>query len=235
MRILLAEDDLELGDATKRGLSQLGFVVDWLTSGLPVARAIADHPYTCLVLDLGLPQVNGVQCLTSLRQAGATLPVVVITARGEKRSKIELLDIGADDYVTKPYDMDELAARIRAVTRRNAGVDDRISRSIVSYGPIELCVATRSVRVRGVDMDLTSKEFGLLEALLRQRGRILTRAALQEAMYGWDDEPSSNAIEVFIYQLRRKVGSKLVRTIRGIGYRIATEAEMAAEGETYGQ
>jgi len=235
MRVLLVEDDAELGAATKKGLAQLGFVVDLLTSGAHVLRAVQDHPYTCLVLDLGLPQVSGVQCLSWLRQSGSTLPVVVVTARGEKRTRIELLDMGADDYVTKPYDVDELAARLRAVTRRSVSSAGSLgARAMVSYGPIELCSATRSVRLRGRDPELTSKEFGLLEVLLRHRGRIVTRAALQEALYGWGDELSSNAIEVFVYQLRRKVGTRLVKTIRGVGYRLATEAELAAMGEQRG-
>jgi two-component system OmpR family response regulator/two-component system response regulator QseB len=231
MRVLLVEDDLELGAATKKGLAQLGLVVDWLTSGAHVLRALQDHPYACLVLDLGLPQVSGVQCINWLRQGGSSLPVVVVTARGEKQTRIELLDMGADDYVTKPYDLDELAARLRAVTRRSAAGEPVSARALISYGPIRLCGATRTVTLNGRDLELTSKEFGVLETLMRNQGRIVTRSALQEALYGWGEELSSNAIEVFIYQLRRKLGVRMVKTVRGIGYRLATEPELRAMGE----
>ncbi len=229
MRLLLTEDDLPLGEATCNGLMQLGYAVDWLTSGARLGTAVATFDYDCVILDLGLPGQTGQQCLQAMRKARQDVPVIVITARADKSTKIELLDIGADDYLVKPFDIDELAARVRAVARRtlvpgSGGAELR-------HGPLLLQPATQTASVSGVPVVLTRKEFWLLETLVRQRDRIVTRRALEEALYGWDEDPSSNALEVFIYQLRRKLGSGFIKTVRGVGYRVASAAELCEEGE----
>ncbi len=231
MRLLLAEDDLPLGQATCNGLMQLGYAVDWLTSGARLTTAVSTYEYDCVILDLGLPGLSGQQCLQALRKARLDVPVIVVTARAEKSTKIELLDVGADDYLVKPFDVDELAARVRAVARRSVvpgtgGVELR-------HGPLLLQPATQSASVGGVPVALTKKEFWLLETLVRQRDRIVTRRALEEALYGWDDDPSSNALEVFIYQLRRKLGAGAIKTVRGVGYRVASAAELCEEGSLH--
>ena len=226
MKLLLAEDDLPLGQATCKGLMQLGYAVDWLTSGGRVAAAIDTYTYDCIVLDLGLPEVTGQMCLQALRRANRTVPVIIITARGEKETKIELLDLGADDYITKPYDLDELAARVRAVVRRAAlrSSDDPAG---LAHGPLSIMPSTQSASINGQQVVLTNKEFWLLEALMRNRERIVTRRVLEESLYGWDEDRTSNAIEVFIYQLRRKLGPQFIVTVRGVGYRLATVGELS--------
>lgn len=234
MRLLLAEDDLQLGQATCRGLMQLGYAVDWLTSGGRVATAVSTFAYDCIVLDLGLPEVTGQMCLQALRRAKQSTPVIVITALGDKATKIDVLDLGADDYLTKPYDIDELAARIRAVVRRAAARahDDPVS---LSHGPLTILPGTQSAEVDGAPVTLTNKEFWLLEALIRNRERIVTRRMLEESLYGWNDDRNSNAIEVYVHQLRRKLGARLILTVRGVGYRLASVSEWAgAEGGTRG-
>lgn len=220
MRLLLAEDDLPLGQATCKGLMQLGYAVDWLTSGGRVRDAVDAYTYSCILLDLGLPEVSGELCLQAIRRAQVTTPVIVLTARGEKASRIEMLDIGADDYMIKPFDVDELAARVRAVVRRvAAGRPDQDLE--LSHGTLRIHPATQTAMLDDSPVVLTSKEFWLLEALVRNKGRIVTRRMLMEALYGWDEDLSSNAIEVFIYQLRRKLGAHVIQTVRGVGYRLS--------------
>lgn len=220
MRVLLVEDDLLLGQATCKGLMQVGYAVDWLTSGQRVGAAVDDYPYDCILLDLGLPDISGELCLQAIRRNKQTTPVIVLTARGEKASRISMLDIGADDYMTKPFDVDELAARIRAVVRRvgNGRTDPNVE---ISHGSLRVNVAKQAVFLDDSPVVLTTKEFWLLEVLLRNKDRIVTRRMLVDALYGWDDDLSSNAIEVFIYQLRRKLGANLIQTVRGMGYRLS--------------
>jgi DNA-binding response OmpR family regulator len=234
MRLLLAEDDLQLGQATCKGLMQLGYAVDWLTSGGRVAAAVGTFNYDCIILDLGLPEVTGQMCLQALRRAKRAAPVIVVTAQGDKSTKIDVLDLGADDYITKPYDIDEVAARVRAVVRRAAtrGPDDPVS---MSHGPLTIVPTTQSALLHGEPVTLTNKEFWLLEALVRNRERIVPRRVLEESLYGWDEDRTSNAIEVFIYQLRRKLGAQLILTVRGVGYRLATATELlGVEGGSRG-
>jgi DNA-binding response OmpR family regulator len=228
MRLLLVEDDLLLGQATCRGLMQLGYAVDWLTAGARVAPVVETYAYDCIVLDLGLPDVSGQLCLQALRRSRRAVPVIVITARGEKEAKIELLDLGADDYLTKPYDIDELAARVRAVVRRAPARTDE-SEQQISHGSLSIFPTTQSVLVDGEHVELTNKEFWLLEALMRNRQRIVPRRALEESLYGWDDDPTSNGIEVFVYQLRRKLGPHAIRTVRGVGYRLGSASDVSLQ------
>lgn len=225
MRLLLAEDDRLLGQATCKALEQLGHEVEWLTSGLEVARRAAVTPYDCALIDLGLPEVSGRSCIQALRQAGNPLPVIVLTAAHSVETKIDVLDLGADDYLVKPFDVDELAARVRAVVRRKAE-SHAAGDAMLVHGPLLVNTASRAVSLHGEYLHLTSKEFWLLDVLVRSKGRIVTRQALDDALYGWDGECASNAIEVFVYQLRRKLGAQTIRTVRGIGYRLASEAEM---------
>lgn len=234
MRLLLAEDDLQLGQATCKGLMQLGYAVDWLTSGGRVAAAVGSYSYDCIVLDLGLPEASGQMCLQALRRTKQVTPVIVITAQGDKGTKIDVLDLGADDYLTKPYDIDELAARVRAVVRRAAmrAHDDALT---LSHGRLTILPSTQSALVDGESVTLTNKEFWLLEALVRNRERIVTRRVLEESLYGWNDDRSSNAIEVYVCQLRRKLGAHLILTVRGVGYRLASVSEwVGSEGGPLG-
>lgn len=225
MRLLLAEDDELLGQATAKALMQLGYAVDWLTSGLRVAQAVKTYNYDCILLDLGLPDVSGERCIQALRKVRLTTPVIVLTARESVGSKVELLSLGADDYLVKPIDVDELAARIRAVIRRLAGHRPAEDAELV-HGQLCINSASRTVAMAGKVLHLSNKEFWLLEILARNRGRIVTRQALEEALYGWDDECFSNAIDVFIYQLRKKLNARVIRTVRGVGYRLASPEEM---------
>jgi DNA-binding response OmpR family regulator len=225
MRLLLAEDDVLLGQATCKALMQLGYAVDWLTSGVTVVSAIQTYAYDCVLLDLGLPEVSGQLCIQALRKSSRTTPVIVLTAREETNAKVEMLDLGADDYIVKPFDVDELAARIRAVARRSAakGLD---AETELAHGHLRINPAAQSVSLGSEHVRLTNKEFWLLEALMRSPGRIVTRQSLEDALYGWNDDCSSNAIEVLIYQLRKKLATRVIHTVRGVGYRLASLSEM---------
>ena len=214
MRILLVEDDPLLGDGLAVGLRQSGFAVDWLKDGASADRALKSEPFDLLVLDLGLPQIAGMDVLHRLRARGHALPVLILTARDATGNKVEGLDAGADDYLVKPVDLDELAARIRAVARRAAG---RAAPEI-RHGDIVLDPAGHRVSRAGETVELSTREFALLVALLENAGRVMTRAQLETTLYGWGEEPDSNALEVHIHHLRRKLGTDLIRTLRGVGY-----------------
>lgn len=226
MKILLAEDDLLLGQATCQGLQQEGYTVDWVTSGSRVAVALKARSYDCILLDLGLPEVSGEACLEVLRRSKDPTPVIVVTARGEKTDRIALLDIGADDYLVKPLDLDEVNARVRAVVRRSQMRDSHDTAPEMVHGPLRLRSATRTVMWGDDIVILKNKEFWVLETLMRLRNRIVSRQHLEETMYGWTDELGSNTIEVYIHHLRRKLGSHLIVTVRGIGYQLAPEADL---------
>ncbi|MBL8326111.1 MAG: response regulator transcription factor [Rubrivivax sp.] len=225
MRLLLAEDDVLLGEAVSRGLMQLGYAVDWLTSGERLRLAVKNYTYDCILLDLGLPDVPGDTCLRLLRQEKLNTPVIVITARDGKSDKIRVLDGGADDYVSKPFDLEELAARIRAVVRRGAERAEAEQTVDFMCGTLELHTGSQAVLLGGQPKMLTTKEFWLLEAMVRNRHRIVTRQMLEERLYGWGDELTSNTIEVYVHQLRRKLGKDLIKTVRGLGYRLARTDE----------
>ncbi|WP_300443093.1 response regulator [Zoogloea sp.] len=216
MRILLVEDDRLLGDGVKAGLAGAGFAVDWVRDGEAALAALAAESFTAIVLDLGLPRRDGLSVLSALRGAGNPVPVLVLTARDQVVDKVRCLDLGADDYVVKPFDLDELAARLRALVRRSQGRADASLR----HGDLVLDPAARSASLKGVPVALTGREFDLLRMLLDAAGRVLTRRILDEQLYVWGEAVGSNALEVHIHHLRRKLGSELIRTVRGVGYMV---------------
>ncbi|MGE5946561.1 MAG: response regulator [Betaproteobacteria bacterium] len=216
MRILLVEDDPELGDGLTVGLRQEGLAVDWLKDGNSADQALQSESFDLVVLDLGLPRLSGMEVLARARSRGQTMPVLILTARDATGDKVSGLDAGADDYLVKPINLDELSARIRALARRSAGR----SVPLLSHGNITLDPAARTVMLSGQSVELSGREFSLLEVLLENAGRVLSRSHLEQSLYGWRDEPDSNALEVHIHHLRKKLGSELIRTLRGVGYTI---------------
>ena len=216
MRILLVEDDPQLGDGLTIGLRQAGFAVDWVKDGNSADHALQSETFDLVVLDLGLPRLSGMEVLSRARSRRQTLPVLILTARDATGDKVSGLDAGADDYLVKPVDLDELAARIRALTRRSAGR----AAPLLTRGDLTLDPAAHSVTLAGAPVELSSREFSLLQMLLENAGRVLSRSQLEQSVYGWRDEPDSNALEVHIHHLRKKLGSELIRTLRGVGYTI---------------
>jgi two-component system OmpR family response regulator/two-component system response regulator QseB len=223
MRILLVEDDRLLGDGLKVGLAQSGYTVDWLRDGEAAVAALLTETYAALVLDLGLPRRDGLSVLQWLRGRHDTTPVLILTARDQLKDKVRGLDLGADDYVLKPFDLDEVTARLRAIVRRAHG---RVE-PVLATGEIALDPAARTVTRAGAPVDLTPREFDLLHLLLENSGRVLTRRSLEDQLYSWDDSVDSNALEVHVHHLRRKLGSDLIRTVRGVGYTVSAEAPSA--------
>ena len=219
MRILLAEDDTLLGDGLRAGLRQLGFQVDWVRDGAAAERELHAQPYAAAVLDLGLPRKDGMAVLGAIRQAGLSVPVLVLTARDAVPDRIRGLDLGADDYVVKPVDLHELAARLRALVRRAHGE----TQEVLTVQDIVLDPAARSVRKAGKPVPLSTREFDLLHAFMLGAERVLTREQLERHLYSWGQEVESNAVEVHIHNLRRKLGSQLIQTVRGIGYMLLRE------------
>ena len=216
MRLLLVEDDPMIGAGVQSGLRQEGHTVDWVRDGKAAELALASGVHEMLLLDLGLPHKSGLELLSGLRRQGLDLPVLVITARDSVADRVKGLDAGADDYQVKPFDLDELSARIRALMRRRAG---RASPRI-EHGPLTLDPATHQVTLNGDPLALSAREFALLHALLEQPGVPLSRAQLEERLYGWNEEVESNTVEVYIHALRRKLGAEWIRNVRGVGYRI---------------
>lgn len=221
MRILLAEDDVALGQALADGLRHLGHAVDWIGDGQLAARALADTRYAAAILDWNLPRLSGVEVLRQLRQRGERLPVLLLTARDALDDRVQGLDSGADDYVVKPVHLDELAARVRALLRRAEGNPAPLQKA----GALTLDPGARSAQLDGMPLDLSAREYALLEALAARPGRALSREQLQEAVYGWGEEVASNAIEVHIHHLRRKLGPGWIRTLRGVGYALYPPAQ----------
>jgi two-component system OmpR family response regulator/two-component system response regulator QseB len=214
MRILLAEDDPLLGDGLRAGLRQLGFQVDWVRDGRAAERELRAQPYAAAVLDLGLPFMDGIDVLAAARKAGVSVPVLVLTARDAVPDRIRGLDLGADDYVVKPVDLNELAARLRALVRRAHGQPGECLRA----QDVVLDPAARTVRKAHSPVPLSTREFDLLHALMLNPGRVLSREQLEQRVYGWGQEVESNAVEVHVHHLRRKLGAQLVQTVRGVGY-----------------
>ena len=214
MRILLAEDDQMIGVAVRDALLQDGYVVDWLRDGQRADAALAAGEYDLALLDLGLPGKDGLAILRSLRSRRQAMPVIVITARDAVESRIAGLDAGADDYIVKPFDLDELAARIRSALRRSAG---RPEPDLV-LGDVSVNLAQRSVLRDGHAVTLSAREYAIVEALALRPGAILSRAQLEQRMYGWGEEVESNAVEVHIHAIRKKLGADFIRNVRGVGY-----------------
>ena len=214
MRLLLVEDDLLLGDGVCTGLQQAAFTVDWVKDGKSAEHALETESFDLMVLDLGLPRQDGLTLLKKIRKAGSDLPVLVVTARDTVDDRVAGLDSGADDYLVKPFDLDEMAARLRAIARRQSG---RASPKM-EYGNIVLDPAARAVTVEGTPVSCTAHEYAILETLLNQIGRVLTRERLEDAVYGWDEGVESNAIEVHVHHLRKKLGKSVIKTVRGVGY-----------------
>ncbi|MGA1561388.1 MAG: response regulator [Gammaproteobacteria bacterium] len=216
MRILLVEDDAALGQATQAALRLEGYTVDWLRDGQHADDALRSDTFDAVVLDLGLPRKDGLDVLSSLRARGDSTPVLCLTARDTLQDRVTGLDRGADDYLVKPFDLDELNARLRALMRRSAG------RAVnwVECGALRMDVAGHQVQIGKESIDLSAREFAILHTLLESAGRVVARERLEDTLYGWDQEITSNALEVHIHHLRKKLGSEWIQTVRGAGYRL---------------
>ncbi|MBU3895187.1 response regulator [Serratia rubidaea] len=214
MRILLIEDDKIIGDGIKVGLSQLGFTLDWFTDGKLGRQALGSAPYDAVILDLSLPGIDGLDLLREWRQAGEDVPVLILTARDALSQRVDGLQSGADDYLCKPFALAEVAARLQALIRRRHG---QLSAQL-THGRLVFDTAARSVTLDGELVTLTPRELAVLELFLHNKGRVLARPLIQEKLYSWDDEVSSNAVEVHIHHLRRKLGNGFIRTVHGVGY-----------------
>lgn len=219
MRLLVVEDDELLGDGLKTGLAQYGYTVDWVKDGTAGQRALRSENFDLIVLDLGLPKLSGLTLLQQIRSEGITTPVIILTARETVEDRIKGLDSGADDYLTKPFDLDELCARIRALIRRSSGRAD----SLIHYRNIIIDPAAHSVSVDDEKINLSRREYVLLQKLLENAGQVLSRDQLMQTLYGWEEDVDSNTLEVHIHNLRKKLNSNFIRTIRGVGYLIEKE------------
>lgn len=219
MRVLLVEDDPLIGEAVRVGLARLGITVDWVRDGKLGLQCARTEPFDAMVLDLGLPGRDGMQVLRDLRGDAYKQPILVVTARDALADRVAGLDAGADDYIIKPFEIEELAARLRSTVRSRSGQADPVLRS----GPIALQPDTKMVTKDGVVVTLSAREFALLELLMRRPGVPLSRAKLEERLLGWGEEVSSNALEVNIYNLRRKLGAECILNIRGVGYFVAKD------------
>jgi two-component system response regulator QseB len=217
MRLLVVEDDPMIGDSLRRGLKLADFAVDWVQDGPAAELALHNGVYDMMILDLGLPGKSGLQVLQEMRRRGNELPVLIVTARDLVDDRVTGLNLGADDYLVKPFDLDELKARIHAVLRRQGGRGS----PLIRYGPICLDPISHQVTLRGQAVALSSREFALLHALMSHPGAVLSLAQLEDALYGWNEEVASNAVEVHIHHLRRKLGSHAILNVRGVGYRVA--------------
>ncbi|MDB5752891.1 MAG: putative response regulator, OmpR [Ramlibacter sp.] len=216
MRVLLVEDDEMIGQSLRPALAAQGWSVDWVKDGQLAQSALADGDYACVLLDLGLPGIDGVEVLRSARARGDTTPVLVLTARDGLDDRVAGLDLGADDYLLKPYELRELLARMRAVIRRRDGS----AHSVIGTLAVQLDLTTREVLVQGERAQLSAREFSLLHALLERPGAILSREQLENRIYGWGEEVSSNAVDVLIHGMRRKLGTDAIRNVRGLGWRV---------------
>jgi len=216
MRLLLIEDDAMIGESVRKGLRQDGFTVDWVRDGRAGELALEDRVHDLVLLDLGLPARDGLDVLKSLRRKGNPVPVLVVTARDAVPDRVAGLNAGADDYLIKPFDLEELSARIYALLRRKSG---RVE-SVVRHGALTLDPAAHEARLDGEALNLSAREFALLAALLEHPGVVLSVPQLEEKIYGWDDEVGSNTIEVYIHSLRKKLGAEFIRNVRGVGYMV---------------
>ena len=217
MRILLVEDDALLGEGIRAGLRQDGYTLDWVRDGETAARAAATERFDLIVLDLGLPGVDGLSVLRRLRTGGNHAPVLILTARDTVADRIKGLDLGADDYLVKPFDLDELSARARALIRRSMGR----ATPLLEHGSLTLDPASHSVTYGGTPIELPPREFAVLRILMENATRVVSKARLQETLYGWDQDVESNAVEVHIHHLRKKLSADLIKTVRGVGYTLS--------------
>lgn len=217
MRLLVVEDDQMIGESMQLGLRNTGLAVDWVRDGKSAGLALGNGVYDLMILDLGLPQKGGLELLSQLRRQGNDLPVLIVTARDSVEDKVAGLNIGADDYLVKPFDFDELNARVNAIMRRRGGRGN----PVIVYGGLTLDPITHQTTLHGQPVGLSVKEFALLHALLAVPGAVLSRAKLEESIYGWNEEVGSNAVEVHIHNLRNKLGSHSILNVRGAGYRVS--------------
>ena len=216
MRLLLVEDDQMLGTALLQALHDASYAVDWVQDGAMASTALEGHDYELVLLDLGLPHRDGIEVLRRLRSRGDATPVLIITARDSVDQRIEGLDVGADDYLGKPFAVGEMLARLRALVRRRAGA----STSTLTNGVVSLELATKLAVTNGVSHSLSNREFALLQALMLRPGAVLSRTQLEQSIYGWGEEVESNAVDVIIHGLRRKLGADRIRNVRGLGWRV---------------
>jgi two-component system, OmpR family, response regulator QseB len=214
MRVLLVEDDEMIAQGLQTALRQAAFAVDWMRDGKSAGIALQTASFDLVLLDLGLPHRDGIDVLRDLRKRGNATPVIILTARDEIQHRIAGLDAGADDYIVKPFDLDEVTARMRSVLRRAAGRGD----PGIQHGDLRLDPITRRVEREGVPVPLSGHEYAVLEALLQRPGAVLSRTQIEDRLYGWDEQIGSNAVEVYVHGLRRKLGSDAIRTLRGVGY-----------------
>ena len=216
MRLLIVEDDPMIGEALRQGLVRAGLAVDWVRDGRAAELSLANGVYDLAIIDLGLPKKDGMAIIEALRAGGNAVPVLIASARDTVQDRIKGLEAGADDYVLKPFDLDEIVARVRALLRRHAGSGT----PVMKVGALVLDPTHKSVELRGEVVELSAREFALLETLMRKPGAVLSRAQLEESVYGWSEEIGSNAIEVHLHHLRKKLGGELIRNVRGVGYRV---------------
>lgn len=219
MRLLLVEDDTALGEGLRTGLREEGYTLDWLQDGASALHALTQETFDLVILDLGLPRMDGINVLKRLRGTGSSLPVLILTARDGMEDRIAGLDAGADDYLVKPFDLNELKARLRALLRRSSGR----ATVLIEHGGVSLDPVSQQVHYQGNPVSLTPKEYVLLHELLAQPGKVFSRERLTQLLYGWDEEAESNTLEVHIYHLRKKLFGNLIRTVRGIGYLVESK------------
>jgi two-component system, OmpR family, response regulator QseB len=220
MRFLMAEDDAVLGRAVCSYLMREGHAVDWAVTGNQVLSYLRTYTYDCVLLDLNLPELPGRDCLADARSRGNQTPVIVTTASASSAHRVDLLDIGADDFLAKPFDLHELGARVRAVVRRSQQPGETRQHGFTTYGPLTLQPNSGSVTWHGRSIPLTVKEFMVLESLLKRPNRVVQRHQLEAEVYGWNDPIESNSIEVHVHYLRRKIDPQLIQTVRGVGYQL---------------
>ena len=219
MRVLLVEDDAMIAQGLQTALRQSGFAVDWMRDGKSAAGALQGSVFDVVLLDLGLPHQDGIEVLRDLRKRGDATPVIILTARDEIQHRIAGLNAGADDYIVKPFDLDEVTARMRSVLRRAAGRGD----PSIRHGELRLDPVARTVERGAVPVNVSAHEFAVLEALLQRPGAVLSRAQLEEKIFGFDDSIASNAVEVYVHGLRKKLGANLIQNVRGLGYLVPRE------------
>ena len=220
MRLLLVEDDPMIGESVRTGLQQDGFAVDWVQDGRAAELALGANAYDTLLLDLGLPRKAGLDVLAGLRRRGDTIPVLILTARDAIADRVKGLDTGADDHLVKPFDLEELAARVRALLRRKSGRAD----PVVQVGDLIINPATHEASLAGKSISLSAREFALIHALAARPGVVYSRAQLEEKLYGWGHEVESNTVEVYVHSLRRKLGADFIQNVRGVGYMVPKQA-----------